>query len=476
MDWYFLDSSFITMATITHYLEQTDKSSALDTMITQAKELNTINPSIIRWDDEYVSKQKEKALKLPFAGCPFVLKDNILLDQTISSFGSMMGESYRAPYSATVAKKMEDAGFLNIGKAAMDEFAMGSTGENSLFPIPHNAVNPQLVAGGSSSGSAVAVAQGMVPISLGTDTGGSVRLPAAFNGIIGLKPTYGAVSRYGVQAMASSFDQVGVFATTIADTKTVFDIIKWQDERDATSSPHHTHPHQTLTSWNGVRIGLPKQYFGEGLDPRIKEKIETVCEQLRTQGAETVELDIPLLQSGVAVYYTLINSEVSSNLARFDGLKFGLQADTHDSNSHHEYISTIRAQGFGDEVIRRILLWAHILSASEYEGLYVKAMTIRTTITQQFKQYFENKIDVILGPTAPFLPRPLGQNNDDPVANYLADAYTVIANLTGMPAISIPLAPVIIDEKEYPVGLQLMGDHHSEELLFNLSDLILTEI
>lgn len=221
-----MDSSFITMATITHYLEQTDKSSALDTMITQAKELNTINPSIIRWDDEYVSKQKEKALKLPFAGCPFVLKDNILLDQTISSFGSMMGESYRAPYSATVAKKMEDAGFLNIGKAAMDEFAMGSTGENSLFPIPHNAVNPQLVAGGSSSGSAVAVAQGMVPISLGTDTGGSVRLPAAFNGIIGLKPTYGAVSRYGVQAMASSFDQVGVFATTIADTKTVFDIIK----------------------------------------------------------------------------------------------------------------------------------------------------------------------------------------------------------------------------------------------------------
>lgn len=360
-----------------------------------------------------------------------------------------MGGEYRAPYSATVAHKMEQAGFVNIGKATMDEFAMGTTGENSPFPIPHNALDPELVAGGSSSGSAVAVASGMVPVSLGTDTGGSVRLPAAFNGIIGLKPTYGAVSRYGVQAMASSFDQVGIFASNIADTKSVFDVIKGQDDRDATTKNRIFR--QQFTSRDGVRIGLPQQYFGDGLDPLIRQRIDQLCEELKTQGAILVPLDIPLIDAGVSVYYTLVNSEVSSNLARFDGLKFGLQADTHESTSHHDYLSTIRNQGFGDEVKRRILLGAHILSASEYEGLYVKAMNIRTTITQQFKSHFQHDVDVILGPTAPFLAWELGKNNDDPVANYLADAYTVIANITGLPAMSIPLQPVDKQGKKYAV-------------------------
>ena len=402
-----------------------------------------------------------------FAWCPLLIKDNILLEGTISTFGSKMWENYRAPYSATVVRKLEDAGFLIVGKTTMDEFAMGTTGENSSYPIPHNAIDKNLVAGWSSSWSAVAVAVGLVPVSLGTDTGGSIRLPAAFNGIVGLKPTYGSVSRYGVQSMASSFDQVGVFANNIADTKIIFDIIKGKDAYDASSRDYKFE--EKISNLTGLRIGIPKQYFWSWLDADIKTTIKEALQRYVSQGALLVDLDIPLIDAWVSVYYTLVNSEVSSNLARFDGLKFWLQSDTHESNNHKDYLSRIRESWFWDEVTRRILLWAHILSASEYEGLYVKAMNIRTEVTKQFIHHFDHDVDVIMGPTAPFLPWELGKNNSDPSANYLADAYTVIANITWMPAISIPAWVVEKNITNLPVWLQIMGNHASEYDLFTIA-------
>lgn len=454
--------------TITDFLSHTDKPYLLSELLTQAKKKNEHNPAVLRRDDDYIQSCQDLQFSKTVQGCPIVIKDNILLEGTVSTFGSQIGIDYRAPYSATVSRKLENAGFLILGKTTMDEFAMGTTGENSPYPIPHNAIDDNLVAWWSSSGSAVAVAEHMVPVALWTDTGGSVRLPAAFNGIIWLKPTYGSVSRYGVQAMGSSFDQVWVFATTIEDTKTVFDIIKGKDDYDATTKDFQYK--QTISDLQWVRIGLPQQYFAEGLDPAIKSSIESAITRYKEQGAVIIDLDIPLIDAGVSVYYTLVNSEVSSNLARFDGLKFGLQHDTRESSSHMDYLATIRGQGFGDEVKRRILLGAHILSASEYEWLYVKAMNIRTAVTKQFIQHFTNDVDVIMGPTTPFLPWELGKTNDDPVANYLADAYTVIANITGMPALSIPAWYVETDNKKLPVWLQLMGNHASEYDLFFIAD------
>lgn len=451
---------------ISDYLHHDHKISFLQEIIAQAKEKNQSNPAVLSRTDEYVESCQEEQFWKSFAGCPIVIKDNILLQDTVSTFGSQIWWQYRAPYSATVVRKLEEAGFLIVGKTTMDEFAMGTTGENTPFPLPHNPYDERTVAGWSSSGSAVAVAEGMIPVALGTDTGGSVRLPASFCGLVALKPTYGAVSRYGVQAMASSFDQVGVIATTIDDTKSVFDVIKWIDPLDATTRDYVFE--QTIQWVQWLRIGLPKQYFWQGLDPQIEDVIMTTIDNLVKQGATIVELDIPLIDAGVSVYYTLVNAEVSTNMARFDGVRFGLQWDTTENKNHHDYIATIRDQGFGSEVKRRILLGAHILSASEYEWLYVKAMNIRTLVTQQFKTHFEHDVDVIMGPTVPLLPRSIGAKVDDPVAMYLADAYTVIANLTGCPALNIPVWYGVQDGKKFPIGMQLIGNHGSEYDLFEI--------
>lgn len=458
--------------TISDYLNQPNKLQSLSEIITQAKIKNQSNPAVLSRTDEYVELRQEEQFWKSFAGCPIMIKDNILLQDTVSTLGSLMWGEYRAPYSSTVARKLYEAGFLVIGKVAMDEFAMGTTGENTPFALPHNPYDETRVAWWTSSGSAVAVAENMVAVSLGSDTWGSVRCPASFCGIIWFKWTYGAVSRYGVQAMASSFDQVGVCAKTIDDTQAVFDVIKGVDPLDATTQDYTYHKKIKWIEW--LRIGLPKQYFSEGLDPQVKETILATVDRLVAQWAVVVELDIPLIDAWLSAYYTLVNSEASTNMARFDGLKFWLQQDTNDSKSHMEYLASIRAQWFGAEVKRRILLGAHILSASEYEGLYVKAMNIRTLVTQQFKDHFAHDVDVIMWPTVPLLPRAIGAKVDDPVAMYLADAYTVIANLTGCPAISIPVWFGEEDWKKLPIWLQIMGDHCSEYDLFEVSKFILS--
>ena len=457
--------------TISDYLNQLNKAQSLQEIIAQAKLKNQSNPAVLSRTDEYVELRQEQQFWKKYQWCPIVIKDNILLQDTISTFGSLIWWQYRAPYSSTVARKLEESWFLIVGKVAMDEFAMGTTGENTPFALPHNPYDNSRVAWWTSSGSAVAVSERMVAISLGTDTWGSVRCPASFCGIIGFKPSYWAVSRYGVQAMASSFDQVGICGNTIDDTQAVFDVIKGIDPLDATTQDYSFHKKVTSLQW--LRIGLPKQYFWEGLDPQVKQAILSTVDGLVSQGALVVELDIPLIDAGVSVYYTLVNAEVSTNMARFDGLKFGMQSDTNDATNHMEYLAKTRDEGFGSEVKRRILLGAHILSASEYEGLYMKAMNIRTQVTQQFKDHFAHDVDVIMWPTVPLLPWEIGAKVDDPVAMYLADAYTVIANLTGCPAISIPVGFGELNWKKLPIWLQIMGDHCSEYDLFEISKLIL---
>ena len=457
---------------ISEYLAQWDYKKNISHIIDKAKEKNNSNPAILSRTDEYVELCKEKQINKEYKWCPIVIKDNILLENTVSTFWSIIWGNYKAPYSSTVARKLEDSGFLIIGKAAMDEFAMGTTGENTPFWLPHNPCDSITVAWGSSSWSAVAVAEDMVSVSLWSDTWWSIRLPASFCGIVWLKPTYWSVSRYWVQAMASSFDQVWVFAKTIQDTKIVFDIIKWVDPLDATTQNYTYEKKINSLAW--LRIGLPKQYFSEWLNNQVKEVILNTINNLVSEWATIVELDIPLIDAWLSAYYTLVNSEVSSNMARFDGLKFWLQSDTNDSKTHFDYLSDIRWEWFGAEVKRRILLGAHILSASEYEWLYVKAMNIRTIVTQQFKDHFDKDVDVIMWPTVPLLPWTIGSKIDDPVATYLADAYTVIANLTGCPAISIPVWFWEENWKKLPIWLQIMWNHCSEYDLFSISEIIMS--
>lgn len=454
--------------TIADYTYSKNWSSLLEQDIEHSKTKNQENPAVLRREDSYRREKFDEQVKKEFSATPLLIKDNILLEWTISSFWSTIGENYLAPYSASVVKKLEEAWFLIVGKTAMDEFAMWSKGENSPFPIPYNSIDETRVAGGSSSGSAVAVANNFVPVALWTDTGGSVRTPAAYNGIIWLKPSYGAVSRYGVQAMASSFDQVWIFARTIQDARSVFRVIRGQDDRDTTTKEFDRTQRISSLSW--LRIGIPKQFFASGLNPAIAKITQELISRYQEQWAEPIELDIPLLDAGIAVYYTLVNAEISANLARFDGLKYGQQADTHQAANHHDYISKLRDSGFGAEVKRRILLGAHILSASEYEWLYLKAMDIRTSITEQFIHYFDKEIDIILWPTTPDIAPKRGQNTSDPVKDYLADAYTVIANITGLPALSIPAWTIQEEDKNLPVWVQLIARHGWEEDLLWIAE------
>ena len=448
--------------TLQEYLDHADKARALEHILSQAKKLNKNNPALLRFEDDYIATHASWAFKKSFAGAPIVIKDNILLRDTISSFGSKIAQDYRAPYSAHVVEQLEEAGFLVIAKATMDEFAMGWSGENSPFAYPHNVYDASRVSWGSSSGSAVAVASKQVAVALGTDTGWSVRQPAAFNGIYGLKPSYGALSRYGVQAMASSFDQVGIFAQNLEDMQQVFEVIAGYDERDA-SSKAYEFDHR-LDTLQGLKIGIPQQYFAQGLDPLIDQSTRKALDRYAAQGAELVELDLPLIDAGVSVYYTLVSAEVATNLARFDGLRFGTQADTSAFAHHDEYLQSVRSS-FGPEVKRRILMGNYVLSALEYEWLYVKASSLRAHITQNMLETLK-RVDIIAWPTSPVLPWHTGAKSD-PVSAYLADAYTVIANLTGLPALSLPIGLVNNNGQELPVWLQLMGGLGSDKFLLD---------
>jgi aspartyl-tRNA(Asn)/glutamyl-tRNA(Gln) amidotransferase subunit A len=406
---------------------------------------------------------QEAVRRKPLAGVPVAVKDNMVITGVRTTCGSRILGDYVPPYTATAIRKLEDAGAIIIGKTNLDEFAMGSSTENSAFGPVRNPVKEEFVAGGSSGGSAVAVAAGHMPVALGSDTGGSIRLPASFCGVVGLKPTYGRVSRYGLVAFASSLDQIGPFANNVSDAARALQVISGHDRRDSTSA-NVTVP-DYLSALNGdvkgLRVGVPPECFGEGLDPEVKEKVEAGIRKLAARGAEIVEVGLPHTKYVIAVYYIVATAEASSNLARFDGVRYGFRAE--EARSLSEMYRKTRDEGFGAEVKRRIMLGTFVLSSGYYDAYYEKAQRVRSMLVNDFAKAFR-KCDVIATPTAPTPAFKIGEKSDDPLAMYLNDIYTVTINLAGVPAISVPCGR---SSAGLPIGLQLIGNHFDEARLLN---------
>jgi aspartyl-tRNA(Asn)/glutamyl-tRNA(Gln) amidotransferase subunit A len=396
---------------------------------------------------------------------PVAMKDIIVTaDGRKSTAASKMLAPYGSPYDATVVRKMLKAGAEVVGKTNLDEFAMGASTENSALGKTVNPWDPERVPGGSSGGSAAAVASRSVPVALGTDTGGSVRQPAAFCGVVGLKPTYGRVSRYGLIAMASSLDQAGTFTTTVADAATVLGTIAGPDPLDATSVDREVPDYRKALTGDvkGLTVGIPKEYFEVegGVQLEIGEAIEQAKGDLRKAGAKVVDVSLPHTKYAVSVYYLVMPAEASSNLARYDGIRYGhsVERDADWQGSLEDVYFQSRAQGFGPEVQRRIMLGTYALSAGYYDAYYKKAMQVRTLVTRDFEQAFE-KVDLLLTPTTPTTAFKFEEKADDPLAMYLADIFTVPASLAGLPAVSVPAG---FDKQNLPIGLQLIGKHWGE--------------
>ncbi|MGH7565788.1 MAG: Asp-tRNA(Asn)/Glu-tRNA(Gln) amidotransferase subunit GatA, partial [Gemmatimonadota bacterium] len=403
------------------------------------------------------------------AGVPVAVKDNIAVADGPTTCGSRLLERYVSPFDATAIVRVREAGAIVVGKTNLDEFAMGSSTENSAFGTSKNPHDPTRVPGGSSGGSVVAVAAGCVPVALGSETGGSVRQPAAFCGVVGVKPTYGRVSRYGLVAFGSSLDQIGTVGSTVEDAALVLSVIAGSDPHDATSAPD---PVGDLWSGlddgevSGSRIGWPAEYFGEGLDPEILAACEAARDALAERGAEIVEVSLPHSPYGIAVYYTVAIAEASSNLARYDGVRYGHRARGEELSSM--YLKTRAA--FGAELKRRIMLGTYVLSAGYYEAFYGKGTAVRARIRGDFERAFAD-VDALLCPTTPTPAFPIGEKADDPLAMYLNDIYTVSANLAGIPAISLPWGRTTArpDRPALPIGIQLMGPDFSERRLFEIA-------
>ena len=406
---------------------------------------------------------------LPLAGVPVAVKDNIAVAGGVTTCGSRLLEPYESPFDATAIARLREAGAIVVGKTNLDEFAMGSSTENSAFGTSRNPHDPTRVPGGSSGGSVVSVAAGCVPIALGSETGGSVRQPAAFCGTVGVKPTYGRVSRYGLVAFGSSLDQIGTVGTAVADAALLLSVIAGSDPHDATSAPDPVGDLATGLDDGeiaGARIGWPTEYFGEGLEPAILAACEAARDALTRAGADIVEVSLPHSPYGIAVYYTVAIAEASSNLARYDGVRYGHRAPAKDLSSM--YLKTRAA--FGAELKRRIMLGTYVLSAGYYEAFYGKGTAVRARIRGDFERAFAD-VDALLCPTTPTPAFPIGEKADDPLAMYLNDIYTVSANLAGIPAISLPWGktPARPDRPALPIGIQLMGPDFSERRLFEIA-------
>ena len=393
------------------------------------------------------------------AGIPGAIKDNICIKGQYATCASKMLQNFKSPYNATVIEKLMDADYVSLGKTNMDEFAMGSSTENSAFKITHNPWNLEYVPGGSSGGSAASVAAGECVWALGSDTGGSVRQPAAYCGVVGLKPTYGLISRYGLIAFASSLDQIGTLTNDVEDCAIVLNAVAGYDAKDSTSIPQAPKDYKKalVNDVKGMKIGIPEEFFGEGLDDECRKALDEAIETYKKLGAEIVPVNMPHVKYGIAAYYIIAPAEASSNLARYDGVGFGLRVEGKDIVDM--YIKT-RSEGFGPEVQRRILLGTYVLSSGYYDAYYLRAMKVRTLIKQDYDEALK-KCDVLLTPTAPDTAFKIGQNSNDPLAMYLGDVCTVTLNLAGLPGISIPCGY----KKGMPVGMQLIGRALDEETL-----------
>jgi len=404
----------------------------------------------------------------PLCGVPVAVKNNILVKGENVTAASKILEEYVAPYDATIIERLKAAGAVLVGATNLDEFAMGSSTENSAFGVTKNPIDTTRVPGGSSGGSAAAVAMGSVPAAIGTDTGGSIRQPASCCGLVGLKPTYGAVSRYGLIAMGSSLDQAGTLTNTVTDAETVFNVINGHDPKDATSYKEGTYPR--VESKVTYRIGVPRDFLKEGIDEKVHDVFLKNIDALVQAGHEVVDVELPYMKRGLAAYYIVMPAEVSSNLARYDGMRFGLHTEGDDLMG--DYLKT-RAEGFGPEVKRRILLGTYVLSAGYYDAYYGKAEHVRNLMRKELSETFKD-IDLIITPTAPTPAFKIGEKSD-PLSMYLQDIFTVPANLTGVPALSVPGGTVTEGGSELPVGMQFMAPHAGEERLFDIGKRFLSE-
>jgi aspartyl-tRNA(Asn)/glutamyl-tRNA(Gln) amidotransferase subunit A len=404
-------------------------------------------------------------------GIPLAIKDNILIKGRQAASASKILQNYRATYTATATQKLADQNAVFLGRTNMDEFAMGSSTENSAFGVTRNPRDTSRVSGGSSGGSAASVAGDLALGALGSDTGGSVREPASFCGVVGLKPTYGSISRYGLMAMGSSLDIIGPIAKTVTDTEIIFNVIKGRDKMDSTSVDENIISPKILKNDSKIKIGVPYHILNQdGISAEVRKNFDESIENFKSLGFEIKDIKLANIDKSLAVYYIIMPAEVSSNMARYDGIKYGLSVD--GANLLDVYKKT-RGQGFGKEVRRRIILGTYILSSGYYDAYYGKAMMARKIISSEFSKAFE-EVDAILTPTTPFLAWKIGEKKT-PLENYLADIFTVTANIVGCPAISLPSGFAEVDGKELPLGIQLMAPHMSENILFEIGKKFLNE-
>lgn len=442
---------------------------ALEAVFRRVEEKEELLHCYVTLDREGAFKRAEEIQKKiqageaagALAGVPVAIKDNLCTAGMRTTCSSRILDNFVPAFSARAVEDLEAAGAVILGKTNMDEFAMGSTTETSAFGVTRNPHDPERVPGGSSGGSAAAVAAGECFFAIGSDTGGSIRQPASFCGVVGLKPTYGTVSRYGLIAYGSSLDQIGPLTRDVRDCAAVLELLATHDKKDSTSIKREDTDFTSAlrTDVEGLRIGVPRDYFGEGLDKEVKAAVLKAADTLRDAGADVEEFDLSLVEYAIPTYYTIAAAEASSNLERFDGVKYGYRAE--DCQGLHSMYKKTRSQGFGAEVKRRIMLGSFVLSSGYYDAYYLKALRVKALIKKAFDHAFR-KYDVILGPTAPTTAPRLGESLADPMKMYLGDIYTISANLAGLPAMSVPCGK---DAGGLPVGLQLIGDCFQEKKL-----------
>ncbi|MEA3272169.1 MAG: Asp-tRNA(Asn)/Glu-tRNA(Gln) amidotransferase subunit GatA [Patescibacteria group bacterium] len=440
--------------------------ACLDQIKSLDKKINafiTVTEDLALEQAKKVDKKIKSGGKLkPLEGIPMALKDNILVKDAKCTAGSKILENYIASYDATVVKKLKEAGAVILGKTNLDEFAMGSSTESSYFGSTKNPIDTKKVPGGSSGGSVAAVASDMCFYALGSETGGSVRQPASLCGVIGMKPSYGRVSRYGLMAMASSLDQISPTTKTVEDLRMVLDCIMGVDKKDSTTVDLKEEKPKKK-SIKGMKIGVPKEYFIKGMDKEVEKRVREGIKKLEKLGAKMVDISLPHTEYALAVYYIVMPSEVSSNLSRYDGIRYGFTTVSKAKNLMDVYFET-RRQGFGDEARRRIMLGTYALSSGYYDAYYKKAQQVRTLIKNDFDKAF-TKVDCIVTPTSPTVAWDIGEKFDDPLTMYLSDIYTVSANIAGIPGISVPCG----EAHNLPVGLQLLGKQFDEETILNVA-------
>jgi len=422
-----------------------------------------------RLDRQLASGESKNGL---LTGVPLAIKDNIVTQGVRTTCASRILENYIPPYDATVVSKLKESGAILLGKTNCDEFAMGSSTENSAFFPTRNPWDLERVPGGSSGGSAAAVAAGAAPGALGSDTGGSIRQPAAFCGTVGLKPTYGRVSRYGLVAFASSLDQIGPVGNSVSDVALLLQAIAGSDPRDSTSSsrPVEDYLNEMEKEVKGLKIGVPREWFGSGLDPQIEQSLRVAIQKLEGLGCSVLEVSMPQTKYAISTYYIVAPAEASSNLARYDGVKYGHRsADQKDLES---MFRSTRSEGFGEEVKRRIMIGTYVLSAGYYDAYFLKAGQVRTLLRNDYLEAFK-KVDFLVGPTTPSLPFKIGEKRTDPLQMYLMDIYTVTANLAGIPGLSLPCG---FSQEGLPIGLQIQAPYFQEARLLNLAHALEREL